>query len=121
MGTVFVVRPSRSHSPCFTMSSRPSSMPARPVGERSQISAEDLKNHTPLKKAETKENTKLPDSDEIARENLAVNQEANPASEKLKEEIEAKANSKDLRKVITEEKNILPTKEDIEAEKKADA
>ena len=38
-------------------------MPARPVGERSQISAEDLKNHTPLKKAETKENTKLPDSD----------------------------------------------------------
>ena len=45
------------------MSSRPSSMPARPVGERSQISAEDLKNHTPLKKAETKENTKLPDSD----------------------------------------------------------
>ena len=38
-------------------------MPARPVGERSQISAEDLKNHTPLKRAETKENTKLPDSD----------------------------------------------------------
>merc|ERR1711973_449405 len=46
---VFVLQPSRSHSPCFTMSSRPSSMPARPVGERSHISAEDLKNHTPLK------------------------------------------------------------------------
>jgi len=107
--------------PCFTMSSRPSSMPARPVGERSQISAEDLKNHTPLKKAETKENTKLPDSDEIARENLALNQEANPASPDHFKEIEAKANSKDLKKVITEEKNILPTKEDIEAEKKAEA
>jgi len=96
-------------------------MPARPVGERSQISAEDLKNHTPLKRAETKENTKLPDSDEIARENLALNQEANPASQDHCKEIEAKANSKDLKKVITEEKNILPTKEDIEAEKKAEA
>ena len=58
---------------------------------------------------------------EIARENLAVNQEANPASQDHCKEIEAKANSKDLKKVITEEKNILPTKEDIEAEKKAEA
>ena len=53
------------------MSSRPTSMPARPVGERSQISAEDLKNHTPLKKAETKENTKLPDSDGKLKECVA--------------------------------------------------
>merc|ERR1712073_255421 len=63
MGSLCVTAYQKSFPPCFTMSSRPSSMPARPVGERSQISAEDLKNHTPLKRAETKENTKLPDSD----------------------------------------------------------
>lgn len=99
------------------MSSRPTSMPARPMGDRSQISADDLKNHTPLKKAETKEMTNLP-TDEIAQEILTQNQEANPANPDHCKEIEA---GKELKKVETVEKNILPTKEDLEAEKKAEA